>query len=95
MVQSLHLQNTQRWARVALAVFCELSGRNDYLVMVRTHDWKLVSYLDNGDVGELYDLNADPGELHNLWSNPEQAKIQQTLLDWIRVWHTAQSRGTP
>ncbi|MDP6040395.1 MAG: sulfatase-like hydrolase/transferase, partial [Candidatus Latescibacteria bacterium] len=73
------------------AVFCELNGRGDYLVMVRTHKWKLVSYLENGNIGELYDLNADPDELHNLWDKPEHTEIRQTLLNRIRIWHTAQS----
>ncbi len=75
------------------AVFCELKGREDYLVMVRTHEWKLVSYLDNGDQGELYDLNRDPAELQNLWNDPKLSEIQMTLLDRIRIWHTAQSNG--
>jgi len=75
------------------AVFCELKGREDYLVMVRTQEWKLVSYLENGNVGELYDLNRDPAELQNLWNDPKLSEIQMTLLDRIRIWHTAQSIG--
>lgn len=53
-------------------------------VGVRTHDWKLVHYVDYPH-GELYDLREDPGEFHNLWADPgylpRRREMEALLMD--------------
>ena len=55
------------------------------MTMIRTHDWKLVHYLDQ-DWGELYDLRNDPGELRNLWADDTYREIRSALLEDIMTW---------
>jgi arylsulfatase A-like enzyme len=57
----------------------------DYMTMVRTHDWKLVHFLDE-PFGQLFDLAQDPEEVVNLWDKPEHAAKQQELLEMLREW---------
>ncbi len=51
---------------------------------VRTHDWKLIHYVDYPH-GELYDLRNDPGEFRNLWSDPgyasQRGEMESLLMD--------------
>jgi hypothetical protein len=50
---------------------------------VRTERYKL-SYYQNLDTGELYDLEKDPGEVENLWTSARakdvRAEMMQKLL---------------
>ena len=61
--------------------------------MVRTHEWKLVHYLDHPEWGELYDLAGDPGELRNLWHDAAHQETKQALLDALLNWHIRQPLG--
>ena len=47
---------------------------------VRTDDWKLVKYQEEGQAHELYRLSKDPHEATNLFLNPAHAK-QRTVLE--------------
>ena len=53
--------------------------------MVRSHDWKLVHFLDE-PFGQLFNLTEDPGETVNLWDNPEYTEKKRELLDVLRDW---------
>jgi arylsulfatase A-like enzyme len=72
------------------AVYCE-QGRDvnfttsDYQTMIRTADWKLISFSDSTD-GQLFDLQSDPTEVRNLWSNPRYGAKRAELLDQMRRW---------
>ncbi|NNC87065.1 MAG: sulfatase-like hydrolase/transferase [Akkermansiaceae bacterium] len=72
------------------AVFAE-QGRDgiltdtDFMTMVRTADWKLVHFLEEG-WGQLFDLRADPAENINLWESPEHAGRKDELLAILREW---------
>ena len=57
----------------------------EFMTMVRTHDWKLVHFLDE-PFGQLFDLHSDPEENHNLWDDPSAADTKRTLLDILREW---------
>ena len=83
----------------------EMEGRefvfaeDNYLVMMRNKDWKLVYYIGQEE-GELYDLGQDPDELFNLWSDPQaaqdKAKLLAELLAWMtrsNYWTSAYKRG--
>jgi len=63
-------------------VFCE----DNYQVMMRGHDYKLVYYIGQ-EAGELYDLGEDPDELYNLWDSAGHAetkdRLVRDLLDWL------------
>jgi len=63
-------------------VFCE----DNYLTMIRSHDFKMVYYLGQ-ESGELYDLKKDPGELNNLWDRedhrPVREELKSSLLGWL------------
>jgi len=61
-----------------------------YETMVRSHDWKLVHFVDSDD-GQLFDLNADPDEVRNLWNSPEHQPRKQELLQVIQRWRTESS----
>jgi arylsulfatase A-like enzyme len=41
-----------------------------FQTMVRSHDWKLVHFLDESR-GQLFNLRDDPDEFENLWDSPE------------------------
>jgi arylsulfatase len=56
-----------------------------FMSMVRTHEWKLVHFLDE-PFGQLFDLTNDPGETTNLWSEPAHAAVQERLLNTLREW---------
>jgi arylsulfatase A-like enzyme len=53
------------------------------MTMVRSRDWKLVHYVDDG-YGELYDLRNDPGERVNLWNDLACQAHRRELLDALR-----------
>lgn len=55
------------------------------MTMMRTHDWKLVHYLDQ-EWGELYDLNNDPAELRNLWTDNAYRDIRNSLITNLLNW---------
>ncbi len=56
-----------------------------YMTMIRTHDWKLVHFLDE-PFGQLFDLVRDPAEVTNLWDEPAHAAKQQELLTRLYEW---------
>jgi len=55
--------------------------------MRRDRRWKIVLYLDDPAVGELYDLQADPGEARNLWNSQDlramRDELSVTCLRWL------------
>ncbi len=60
---------------------------NDFDVVVKiplrtitTRRYKLTRWLDQPEVGELYDLQEDPGELVNRWDDPDYAEIRSDLM---------------
>jgi arylsulfatase len=78
-------------------VYCEYYNSNPddpavYLTMVRTETHKIV-VVHGGDVGELYDLEADPAETHNLWDDPAYARVKTDML--IRVCNRMAQTADP
>jgi arylsulfatase A-like enzyme len=78
-------------------VYCEYYNSNPddppvYLTMVRTDTHKIV-VVHGGEVGELYDLEADPAETHNLWDDPAHAQLKTDLL--IRVCNRMAETADP
>lgn len=57
----------------------------EFIVMRRSHDWKIVVYLDEDD-GELYDLKADPDERNNLWQEPGLRELRDRLAGETLKW---------
>ncbi len=59
----------------------------DFMTMVRSHDWKLVHFLEE-PWGQLFDLRSDPNEVRNLWdsTDPMHAAKKQELLAVLREW---------
>ncbi len=55
------------------------------MTMIRTHDWKLVHYLDQ-PWGELYDLNNDPAELRNRWDDSRYRDVRSQLISDLLHW---------
>lgn len=51
-------------------VFCE----DNYLMMIRSKEYKLVYYIDQ-EYGEFYNLTVDAGELNNLFDDPEYREL--------------------
>ena len=66
-----------RWDRVGLTT--------DYMTMVRSHQWKLVHFIDQPH-GQLFDLAKDPDELENLWHDPEHGAIRSELIQVMTEW---------
>ena len=64
-----------------------LNGVPWWISLVKGHT-KYIRTLVEGEVEELYDLDADPDELHNLAVNPKNAKrleeFRQALIDELR-----------
>lgn len=65
------------------------SGRQ---VMVRTRDWKLITFFDERVAdkdGALFDLRNDPGETRNLYHDPahaaQVAELEALLAEWDRT----------
>ncbi|MBE36117.1 MAG: arylsulfatase [Opitutaceae bacterium] len=80
-------------------------SEDNYQVMIRSQDWKLVHYFGQ-ESGELYDLNNDPDELTNLWDEPAnretRVELQLAILEWLGTSNyfnaperTRQSDSTP
>ena len=74
------------------AVYAELARDHiqtgsEFILMRRDRRWKIVLYLDDPSVGELYDLEADPGEQHNLWHaetlRAMRDELSVTCLRWL------------
>ena len=68
-------------------------AQDNYMVMLRTINQKLVVYLGE-DYGELYNLEDDPDEIDNLWDQPEcrqsRDALRHQLLSWMAetaYWH--------
>ncbi|MEZ5415577.1 MAG: sulfatase-like hydrolase/transferase [Opitutaceae bacterium] len=61
-------------------------SEDNYQVMIRSRDWKLVHYFGQ-EQGELYDLKHDPHELVNLWSDAthreRRVQLQLAILEWL------------
>ena len=57
----------------------------EFMTMVRSHDWKLVHFLDE-PFGQLFDLANDPEERHNLWDDATAADKKRELLDRLCEW---------
>lgn len=75
-------------------------AEDNYQVMYRTKTHKLVYYVGQPNVGELYDLDADPDELYNQWGDPCLESIQKNmllaLLEWMAsstYWNAGYKRG--
>lgn len=66
-------------------IFSEWGNNN---LVVRTRDWKYVSNWKQGDLDELYDMNARPLEMENLAADPAHAeqvkKMRGLLCEWLR-----------
>lgn len=77
----------------------EVAGRefvfaeDNYLVMMRSREWKLVYYIGQEE-GELYDLSQDPDELYNLWTDPPTAEIKGQLLARLLEWMVGSNYST-
>jgi arylsulfatase A-like enzyme len=56
-----------------------------FMTMVRSHQWKLVHFLDE-PFGQLFNLEKDPHEVLNLWSDPRHLDIRRELLAVLREW---------
>jgi choline-sulfatase len=68
------------------AVFSEYNLRTQIdSYMVRTHKYKY-NY-NHGDIGELYDLEADPGEKVNQIHNASLVKVRSEMHDRLMVWY--------
>lgn len=74
------------------AVYAELARdhiqtASEFILMRRDRRWKIVLYLDDPAVGELYDLDADPAERLNLWLSEELRAMRDELsvnrLRWL------------
>ncbi|MCA8996708.1 MAG: sulfatase-like hydrolase/transferase [Planctomycetaceae bacterium] len=67
----------------------------EFMTMVRSHNWKLVHFLDEPD-GQLFDLNSDPDEVNNLWDSghTEHQARKQELLDTLREWRIRSQLST-
>ena len=46
---------------------------------VRTQDWKLVRYLEEGQVHELYNVKKDPYEMRNLFPSSSARTARERL----------------
>ncbi len=57
----------------------------DFMTMVRSHDWKLVHFLDE-PFGQLFDLRQDPQENVNLWDDAASQGAKTELLAVLREW---------
>lgn len=60
---------------------------SEMMTMAFDGRWKLVSFSDSPDDGQLFDLEADPHERHDLWDDPSAADQRTRLLDRIATWH--------
>jgi hypothetical protein len=65
---------------------------NAYNKALRWGKWRFVHYQSDlfekdGDVGELYDMEADPNEMRNLYHDPKHQNVVNTcrklLLEWL------------
>jgi arylsulfatase A-like enzyme len=54
--------------------------------IVRTKDWKYVNNWKQGDLDELYDMNARPLEMSNLAAEPAQAEKVKEMKSLIVAW---------
>ena len=66
-----------RWDLVGLTT--------DYITMVRSHDFKLVHFIDQPH-GQLFDLRNDPDELINLWHDPAHEPDRSRLIEVMTEW---------
>lgn len=62
----------------AQAVICE----DNYLVMLRTREHKMVYYIGQ-EQGELYDLINDPNELDNRWDDPDWSTVKSRMKEQL------------
>ena len=74
------------------AVYSELAKDHiqtgsEFILMRRDRRWKIVLYLDDPSVGELYDLQSDPAEVRNLWNDTGlramRDELSVTCLRWL------------
>ena len=66
-----------RWDLVGLTT--------DYMTMVRSHEFKLVHFIDQPH-GQLFDLRNDPDELANLWHDPDHESVRHHLIGVMTEW---------
>jgi arylsulfatase A-like enzyme len=75
------LQNRRRSKRSIL--FYQYDRETPYstpsLMGVRTPEWKLVQYQEEGQAHELYNLKQDPYEMRNLFARPESGRQRERL----------------
>lgn len=68
------------------AVFAEYNLRSQTdCYMVRTCRYKY--HYNHGDIGELYDLEADPGERVNQFRNSSLSKVRSEMHDRLMAWY--------
>jgi len=70
-------------------MYDELRSGGQRCVMVRTRQWKLVTFMDDRGPninGSLYNLESDPDEQHNLYEQPQSAEIISRLEGLARQW---------
>ena len=86
-----YLDGTASATRAREYVFAEqaqdfiLTGTR-FMTMIRSREWKLVHYADEGDEGELYDLSSDPDELQNLYHDSSHRKVRDKMLSELLKW---------
>lgn len=54
-----------------------------------------LTYSNDPDLCELYDLQEDPGECHNLWQLPKAAELQESLTRQLMTQMISSSEGSP
>ena len=62
---------------------------------ITTDRYKLTRYLDDDELGELYDLDEDPGELVNRWGDEVYRGVRDDLLGLLRDVMPARGRVLP
>jgi hypothetical protein len=53
--------------------------------MARTATHKYIH--NDGDIAELYDLEADPGEFHNLAGQSRAAAVERQMRQRLLAWY--------
>lgn len=72
------------WRDAWIDVYDMTYLKKDFMRMIRTDDWKLVTHSTSEH--ELFDLKSDPEELHNLYSRPDVEKVRRDLEARLEQW---------
>jgi choline-sulfatase len=65
--------------------FCVSEVLSDLGRMIRTPEYKLITYKDD-PVSQLFDMRTDPGEMRNLIDDPQHADTVKELRGMLRSW---------